>query len=542
MKKQLSWVLLSLLVIVSILAAACSSSEEATTAPEPTEKPAEVATEAPTEEPVPTPEPEIAEPRILTVNIGYDVESADPAFMSTGAATGFAVFSGLVSLTPPSFDSQNDLAEWIEQSEDGLEISFKLKEGVMWHMGWGEVTAEDVKFSYERMIDEELGGWYPDDWATLDHVEVTGKYEGTIILSEPYAPLWNSTLPLTSGRVLPKKYIEEIGHEEFGANPIGSGPYIFVEWDATERKVVLERNPDYFGDAPYYDEIRLLNISDTGAAEAALETGEIDLTAIDLVSVDRFEADPDFEVVTMPVPEFRWIGMNVENPKLQDINVRLAIRYAIDVPSILQVAYDGLVERETTMIPPSMLGHWEDAPVFDRDVDLAKEYMAKAGLESLDLRMDYDSSDSAYAAVAEVAQANLAEIGINLEINPMDSGAFWEAGMADTAKDMELFVVNYWLEPDPAWGPMWFVCDQIDIWNWMRWCNEEYDELYHQSIVSQDPAERAELYIEMEKIWNDAAHSIWLTHGLAAWAYKRDIVPAFTDNAWYLVAHFSAVD
>jgi len=531
MKKRVTWILLSLLVIVSILVVSCSG-DEATTAPEPTEKPAEVATEAPaevaTEEPaeVATEEPaEAEEPKILRVNIGWDIASVDPAFItSTGEAqVGEMIFPGLVVHDPVTHEMVNDLAERIEVSEDGLEISFKLKEGIMWQRGYGEVTADDVKYSFERMIDEELGGWYFDDWATLDHVEVTGTYEGTIILNDLHAALWTSTLPEYSGKIVPKAYIEEVGYEAFGTDPVGVGPYLFDEWVPLER-IVLKRDPDYYGKASYYDEIRLLMIEDTQAAEAALEAGEIDFTFIDLTSVERFEADPDFKVTVLPTLGFEWIGMNIENPKLQDINVRQAIRYAIDVPGILQVAYDGLVDQSKTLIPPGVLGYWEDAPVYERDVELAKEYMAKAGLESLDLRMDYDSTVPAYGYVAEVAKANLAEIGINLEINPVESAAFWELGMGDEGINMELFVIGYVMYPDPTWASMWFVCDQIGVWNWMRWCSEEYDALHYQSNNSRDPAERQRIHEEMEQIWNDGVHTIWLTHGRQAHAGRADLM------------------
>jgi peptide/nickel transport system substrate-binding protein len=539
MKKRTSWVLVSLLVIVSILTAACNGGEEATTAPEPTDAPAAAATEAPTEEPTeePTEAPaEVEEPKIVRVAMGSDIASVDPSFITGGVENmvGEAILPSLVTADPVTHETVNDLAEWIEVSDDGLEISFKLKEGIMWQRGYGEVTAEDVKFSFERMIDEELGGWYFDDWSTLDHVEVTGKYEGTIILKELFAPLWTTTLPAYSGKVLPKAYIEEVGHEAFGTDPVGVGPYLFDEWVPLE-KVVLKRDPNYYGDAPYYDEIHLLVIEDTQAAEAALEAGEIDFTFIELTSVERFEADPDFKVTVLPTLGYQWIGMNIENPKLEDINVRQAIRYAIDVPGIIQVAYDGLVDQSKTLIPPGVLGHWEDAPMYERDVDLAKEYMAKAGLESLDLRIDYDSTYPAFGPVAEVAQANLAEIGINLEISPVDSAAFWELGMGDEGINMELFVIGYSMYPDPMWASMWFVCDQVGVWNWMRWCSEEYDALYHESNTSLDPAERERIHAEMEQVWNDGVHTIWLTHGRSAWAGRADLMVDYETSNNYIV-------
>ena len=512
---------LALLMTTVLILSACGGGQESPQAPA-AEEPA---AEAPAVEEPAAEEPATEEPKILRVNIGYDLTSVDPAFISytSDAQIGEMILPGLVMHDPVTHEMVNDLAEWIETSDDGLEIKFKLKEGIMWQRDYGEVTAEDVKYSFERMIDEELEGWYYDDWATLDHVEVTGKYEGTIILNEYSAALWNTTLPEYSGKIVPKAYIEEVGVEAFGTDPVGVGPYLFDEWAPLER-VVLKRDPNYYGKAPYFDEIHLLMIEDTQAAEAALEAGELDFTFIDLTSVERFEANPDYMVSDLPTMGFEWIGMNVENPKLQDINVRQAIRYAIDIPGILQVAYDGLVDQSKTLIPPGVLGYWEDAPVFERDVELAKEYMAKAGLDSLDLRVDFDSSVPASAATAEVMQVNLAEIGINLEINPVDSAAFWELGMGDEGINMELFVIGYVMYPDPTWASMWFVCEQVGVWNWMRWCNEEYDALHYQSTSSQDPAERQQIHEKMEQIWNDDVNSIWLTHGRGANAGRADLM------------------
>jgi peptide/nickel transport system substrate-binding protein len=543
MKKRALWVLLSALIILSLLAAACGVDvEEATTAPEPTEAPAVPPVEEPTQEVVEAPA-EVMEPKILKVNLGSDISGIDPAFIvsTIDNQVGEAILPGLVVHDPITHEMVNDLAEWIEVSDDGLEIRFKLKEGIMWQRGYGEVTAEDVKYSFERMIDEELGGWYYDDWATLDRVEVTGKYEGTIILNEYYAPLWTTTLPEYSGKIVPKAYIEEVGYEAFGTDPVGVGPYLFDQYIPME-KVVLKRDPNYFGKAPYFDEIHLLMIEETQAAEAALEAGALDYTIIDGASVERFEADPDFKVTVLPAMGFTWIGMNVENPKLEDINVRQAIRYAIDVPGILQVAYDGLVDQSKTMIPPGVLGHWEDAPLFERDVAVAQEYMAKAGVERLSLRIDYDSSYSEYAAVAAVAQANLAEIGISLEINPVEAAAFWELGMGDEGINMELFVIGYAMYPDPTWGSMWFTCDQIGIWNWMRWCSEEYTALNARSNATQDPAERQQIHEEMEKLWNEGVHSIWLTHGNRYYAGRADLVVDYNISNDYLVHTFRSAE
>ena len=223
---------------------------------------------------------------------------------------------------------KNDLAEKIETSEDGKTITFKLREGVKWPKGYGELTAEDVKYSYERIADPALKAAYADDWAALDHVEVIDKYNGKIILKEPFAALWKTTLPIGSGMIVSKKYVEEVGVEKFATNVIGTGPYYIADWQQ-KQKITLKRNPDYYGEPPAYDEIHFFPMEDDKTAEVALEAGEIDFgSRLDLLDPAVRERRQTVKLLRKPSLRFRWIGMNVENPKLQDINVRQAIRYA----------------------------------------------------------------------------------------------------------------------------------------------------------------------------------------------------------------------
>ncbi|MDF1501013.1 MAG: ABC transporter substrate-binding protein [Anaerolineales bacterium] len=526
MKRKL-FILVALFAMLALLLGACAPTEEPRPAEEPVqEEPAEPDTAEESEA-----EPEEQEPKILRVRLYGDIQNLDPAFRisENDEVVSNAVLNGLVRYCPNSYDLCNQLAEEIEESEDGLQIRFKLREGVMWHNGYGELTAEDVKFSYERFIDPEVAADYADDWATLDFVEVIDKYNGIIHLTEPYAPLWNSTMPVNSGNIISKKYVEEVGLETFATNIIGTGPYLFHEWRPQE-KVILKKNPGYWGEEPYWDEIHLIPIEDDKAGEVALEAGDLDFGLISIASIERFEENPGFEVWSRPSLRYTWIGMNVQHPKLEDPNVRRAIIYGIDVPSIIQAAYLGKVERECTLIPPGLIGHWEDAPCYERDVEKAKEYLAAAGLDSLDLRLDLQDTTED-RIWAEITQQNLAEVGINVELNPMDSSTYWTTTFGEqAAENNELSIGGYSMQNDPAWATMWFTCDQVGVWNAFSWCNEEYDALHREAMVTMDPDERHELYVEMQKLWDEAAHTIWVTHGVRVYAYDPKIAPATTPN------------
>ena len=517
--KKYTWFLMSLLLVASLLLASCAP--QAT--PAPTEAPAApAATEAPTAPPPPTTAPE---PKVLKVRLAKDIGNLDPAFIvgSEDDTVDRAIMEGLVRYNAEG-KIENQLAETLKVSDDGLTIDFKLREGVMWQRGYGELTTEDVKFSYERYLDPELDAAYKDDYASLDHVEIIDKYNGKIILKEPQATLWTVVLPMTSGLIVCKKFVEEVGLEKFKTDVVGTGPYILEEWKPAE-KLTLKRNPDYWGTQPFYDEIQLFPISDDKAAEVALQAGELDFSLISLASTDQFQNDPNFKVSIIPSTAYSWIGMNVENPKLKDINVREAIRYGIDVPSILAAAYNNKAPQARALIPEGTLGYWADAPLYQRDVAKAKEYLAKANVKDLTLNLAIQDTTE-FRTWAEIAQQNLAEVGITINIVPLDSSAFWDLGAGDKGKEVELFAIGYSsVGPEPAWSSMWFTCDQVGVWNWMRWCSPEFDKLHQEGIKSVDAAKREQIYLDMQKLWDEAVISVWITNVPQIYVSKPNINP-----------------
>ena len=496
-----------------------------TAAPVATAAPAATAVPPPTAAPEPTAAPVAAAPKVLRIRLYSDIVNIDPAFRASNNDETImdCVFSKLVTYGAGTYELRNDLAEKIESSEDGKTITFKIREGVQWPKGYGEVTAEDVKYSYERIADPAKKAAYADDWAALDRVEVVDKYNGKIILKTPFAALWKTTLPIGSGAIVCKKFVEEIGDEKFGTNVIGTGAYYIAEWQP-KQKILLKRTPDYYGEAPAYDEIHFFPMEDDKTTEVALEAGEIDFGRVSTASIPRYEGGGNVKLVRKPSLRYRWIGMNVEHPKLKDINVRQAIRYALDVPGIVKATYLGQAEVEYALIPPGLLGYWKDAPRYERDVAKAKEFMKKAGVEKLDLKIDIQDT-SEYRSWAEIAQQNLLEIGINLTINPLDSSAFWVLGAGDKGKEAELFSNNYSMQPDPSWATMWFTCAQVGVWNWERWCSKEYDDLHAKALITMDDKERDALYIKMQQIWDADCKAIFITHGEMDYGYLPTIQP-----------------
>ncbi len=536
MKKQkYVWFAFSLLLVASMLLTGCAApATPSPAASQPTQAPvvtsptqAPVVTQptqapAPTQPPAPTAPPAAAS-KVLKVRITGDITNMDTANVTGKEEDTIdrAVMEGLFRYSADG-KLEPQLAETYTVSPDGLTVDFTLRKGVKWQRGYGELTMDDVKFSYERFLAEPKPA-YADDFAQLDHVEIVDPYTGKLVFKQPQATLWTSVLPMTSGLIVSKKFYEEAGPEKIKTDIVGTGPYVFASW-TPKQSVVLKRNPDYWGTQPYYDEIDLIPVDDDKAAEVAIQAGELDFTSISLASMDRFQADSNFTVNVAPATQYKWIGMNVESPKLKDINVREAIRLGIDVPSILAAAYNNKAQRANALIQPEgAVGFWTDAPVYERDVAKAKEFLSKAGLTSLDLTLTYESTDE-FTTWAQIIQENLKEVGINITLNPLDSSSFWDLGSGGKDKSLELFALYYSsVVPDPAWSTQWFTCAQVDLWNWMRWCSKEFDDLHQQGITTIDPAKRAPIYIQMQELWDKAAISLFVADTPQVYVSQKNV-------------------
>ena len=467
---------------------------------------------------------------VLRARTLTDLKSLDPPLRSSPSDSDVvdAIYSRLIAFRPgDEWRWDLDAAEMIEQIDE-TRIAFRLRPGIRWTGGYGEMTAEDVKFSFERVIDPDLGAWSASDWSALDHVEVTGDLEGVIVLQEYFAPLWWSTLPWHTAAIVCKQAVEDAGGTFTTDPPATSGRYMLKDWQPNQR-IVLGRNPDYYGPPAGFDEIHLLPIDDENAAELAFVAGEIDFTRIPASSLPRLREDPPEGgvLVIKPTLDYTWLGMNVDNPVLQDIRIRRAIQQAVDVDQILEAAYFGAALPATGIIGPGLLGHRDIEPP-KPDPDAARALIAEAGAEGLVLTLDILASTT-NAATAQIIQSNLADIGVEVSINQNDAGHFWSLGSesaGDMWKDVQLILNTYNMAPDPSWATAWFTCDQVGVWNWERWCDQEFSDLNASALTETDDAKRDEIYQHMQSLMWDSGAYAFITHGVAPSLHRDTVKPA----------------
>ena len=443
------------------------------------------------------------------------------------------VCEGLIRFKPGSFKWELAAAQSIEQVSD-TEIRFALRPGIQFHDGFGELTAEDVKFSFERFRQPGPDGKLPTqaaDLEALDRVEVTGTHTGRILLKAPSPAIWLVVLPDNSGLIISRRAMDAGAYrtDKQPVRVIGTGPYAFAEWVPNQR-VTLRANPAYWGDKPRFREITVRPVRDPKTAELALRGGELAFSRIEPQSAAAMQGVPDTRVVSLDSINYVWIGLNVEKAPLDNPKVRQALAAAIDVDQVLAGAYDGAVGRAHAVLAPGVLGYWPDAPKSAHDPALAKRLLQEAGLgRGVTLRLTL-LNQPAYVGVGQVVQALAAEAGIKIELDVRDGGAFWSAGNGDAGRGLELSLQRFGGKADPAFQMQWFTSDQVGKWNWQRWQSQAFDDVVQRAGRTNDAAERARLYVEAQRLMAESGAFVWLTHERNVFAHRAWLKPAILPN------------
>jgi len=484
----------------------------------------------------------------LRIRIPGDATNLDPAF-APGRNENLVmsnIYEGLLGFRPGTEKLVPVLAESYELSKDGKRLDFKLRKGIKFHGGYGEVTAADVKFTYERtagVSEPDVKSPYAADWLALQEVSVKSRYSGTIILKQKFAPLLTNALPTFDGYVLSRKAVAALG-TGYARNPIGTGPYELASWTPGQ-SLVLKKFAGYgnswmrYAKAPIWDEIMFIPIAVSNAATIAIESGAVDWGPVGPEAVDRFRSNSQFKVASRNTVNYGWVGMNMAHPKLQDINVRRAIRAAIDVPSIHAAAFDNKWKRATALLAPGMLaGHWKDAPVYNRDLAKAKSFLARAGVNNLELTMAVSRTAVGGATIAQIVQANLADIGIKVEVLVQDRSVFNRLG-GDAQKDRQLFYTLFTNPaPEPSFATAWFTCGQVNVWNWQHWCNRQFSDWSAEATRILDPQQRTVLYVKMQKLWDRKANVVWVAWPVDFFAGKSGVVPSIAPSGLFQAWNF----
>jgi peptide/nickel transport system substrate-binding protein len=409
------------------------------------------------------------------------------------------------------------LAESYEMSDDGLTYTFKLRGGVTFHNG-DPLTAEDVKFSFDRLRAPDSGYSYGSQVETIESVDVVDPLTVRFKLSQRTGPfLIYMAFPGSS--IVPKKLVES-GHD-LNAHPVGSGPFKFVSYQP-RTAIKFERNESYYEKGkPYFDAMEYRIISDVTALTNAVMSGVVNFSnEIPPKDFAKVKANPDLEAKTIEGSRYYWLLPNNEHKPLDNPKVRQAIGAAIDRSAIVAGAFFGLATPITGGVIPEWNWGYADLHYFSdkADPEKAKALLAEAGYpDGFDTTMTIASSFPAMMAMAPIIQANLQAVGINAKIGTMEIPRYWDEVWSTSNFDI---TTMYWLSP--LADPDDFVTNNYKCGmaiNVQKSCSEAMDKILEEAKAAPTRDERKALYKQMQELSME----------------EMDIVPLV--NGWILIGH-----
>ncbi len=320
--------------------------------------------------------------------------------------------------------------EWI----DDVTLELRLREGVSFTNG-EPFDAESAVYSITQHFESPSYAFMLAEGLEAD-LEIVDDYTVRVHLNMPYSPFLSFLA--RSAAALPPKHHAEVGDDDFGLDPVGTGPYILERW-VKGSQIELARNPDYWGEAPPADRIIFKIIPEDAARVAAIETGEVDIALyIPAAAIERLEKVSGVEVVTGRGARKMALLFDVkpwekQNP-LQDRRVRIALNLAVDKVSIVEQALSGTAEA----LPGQWFMPWEfgynpDIEMFPYDPEKARALLAEAGYaDGFDLKLTYTVGRYAQdKEIGELVSSYLEQVGVRVEQQPLEIGAFVKLWFAD---------------------------------------------------------------------------------------------------------------
>lgn len=462
----------------------------------------------------------------LVVAIPADVTSLDPAITmdNTTWKIVYNVYQRLVDYDGATTNIKPGLAKEWEVSEDGLTWTFYLEEGHKFSDGT-PVDAEAVKASFERSLEIDAGP--ASVFTMISEIKVEDPLTVTFDLSEPFPPFL-STLAANYGNIVNPKVLEhdeggDLGQNYLATATMGSGPYKLTEWKKGE-SLTLEVN-EHSKIQPHFKKVIFRIINDSSVQRMQLEKGEIDIA--EGIPVDQIHTLENVEHVTIIqepslLVDYVYINNKSGNPALQDKRVRQALNYAIDYESMINGVQLGFATQMHGPIPDGLWGHDKSVKQYNYDVEKAKQLLQEAGAENLELTLLYSDNKSWWETEALALQANLAEIGVKLNLNKvayatsremMDKGEFdlmlgvWSPDFGDP-----FMFMNYWFDS----------ANHGLAGNRAFYTNAEVDQLLKQAATNNDQEVRHALYKQVQDIVLDEAPYILL--------YQKDFILPMSKN------------
>ncbi|MGE3796555.1 MAG: ABC transporter substrate-binding protein [Thermomicrobiales bacterium] len=436
------------------------------------------------------------------------------------------IFDRLMRLDPSTSEPVPSLAETYDVSEDGLVYTFKLRSGVRFTNG-RELSSADVKYSFERILDPNVPAVAKGYFNQLASIETPDELTVVLNYSQPFAPLLLALCRLETA-IVPQEVVEDT--ETWEQFPVGSGPYI-LESNVKDQMAVLVRNEDYWEEGlPILAKIEHRIIPQPETAMANIRTGDIHATEVQAKDMESL-ADADGVVPTL-VTSANWphLSMNTQVAPFDDLLVRQAIRVGFNRADVQQASFFNTGIVSNTMLPEGN-PYRANPEGWDYDPDLARELLAEAGLaDGFSATLRIISNTGWAVSASQIVQAYLGELGIQIEIEPIESTTWFSEVFTNSEFEMTMVAHTSKVDPDLSMFDI-LHSGELGTKNYTQFSDPEMDDLLDRGRVALDADERKQIYADAQKIFAERSGYVVLNLQQQVYAL-RDNVADFTLLPW----------
>jgi peptide/nickel transport system substrate-binding protein len=505
---------------------------------------------APTAAPAPT-EVSPQETLVYAADLSDQI-SMDPAvaYEFGGIQVVGSIYQTLVTLSPGDPTIKPLLAKsWeIAEGAEGATITFKLDETAKFASG-NPVTADDVAYSWGRVFDlNKSPAFLLIDVAGLTKESFKAVDPQTFEVTLPATtspPVFLSVISFSVAAIVEKAAVEANAGSDFGStwlndNSAGSGPYTLERWERNTQ-TVLALNPNFWGAAPQIKRVIMQNVTELANLQSLIETGEADIVQdLGAEQAQALASNPDLTIVKANSLLLAYIGMNATKAPLDKVEVRQAIRYAINYDEIeTLLAGNGKIVQE--IIPEGLFGHTGSKP-FSQDIAKAKDLLTQAGVaEGTEIEFLVPAGSAPggieWSTLAAKIQADVEQTGLKLTIKQVQQS---ELLNIYRAQEGQMVFINWGPDfPDPDGNATPFSNFDAKSLAWRNaWDNREAVELSKAAAVEQDATKRAELYKQLTELVQNQGPYVILYQPTRTYGVRKNISgfqydPAATPSIWF---------
>lgn len=472
----------------------------------------------------------------LVFGRGGDSVSLDPISTTEGETFKVTVnlFETLINYGEQDTTLHPGLATEWKVSDDALEYTFTLREGVKFHDGT-DFNADAVVANFERWMngDEEqfpyytmFGGYKGDEGHVIKEVKAVDAKTVVFTLFRPQAPFLKNIAMSPFGIASPAA-LEKYG-ADFMKNPVGTGPFKFVEWKEGDR-IVIEKNPEYWMEGyPKLDKIIFRSIPENSARLNELLAGNIDLMdGVNPSDLAQIEGNADLQMFERPSMNVGYLGFTTTRPPFDNKLVRQALNHAVDKKGIIEAFYGGFAQTAKNPLPPALEGYNDDIEEYPYDLEKAKALLAEAGFaDGFEMELWAMPVPRPYMPdgmkVAEVIQSSFAEIGVKAEIKTVDWGTYLEKA---TKGEFDAYMLGWTGDNGDPDNFIYTLLDKDSIGsnNYSYYSNDELHDILIEAQTIADQEKRNELYKKAQDIIHDDSPWVPLVHSTPFLAGKKNL-------------------